>query len=210
MVLATRLFVYYDHRLEKRMGVSIHHGRSSERASKAGQDTSSNRRRFFRIDARLRAFARRLVGPDDPPIMRAAEQSVLLSERKEHASDRLAAIDRKLETLLAVAGRQVLEQDFPLRLTITEISGCGLRFVSDSEFSISETLEVVIVTSHHPLQLASGVGRLCRPLSELADKSLPTSWALDFTRMRPDSQDAIVRLVFQEQRQRISDARTEG
>jgi len=115
----------------------------------------------------------------------------------------LETINSKLDMLLSMANRDRLESSFPIAVQIVEISGAGLIFTAEREFEVEDRLEVVLFLSQFPLQMAGALGRIHRREVQ-AGKTL---WAVDFTSIREPDREAIVRFVFQQQRERIRESK---
>lgn len=163
------------------------------------------KREYMRIPTRLAGHLRLLPGPDDMQIFRETPflgaQGQHLDAREAGMSDGLYAllstINDKLDMLLSMQSRDVLEGDFPVPLSIVEISGAGIRFTTPEALALDQYVEAVIVLSRFPLRLAGAVGRIIR--SEVREDG-QTEYALDFTRIRERDLESIVQFVFQSQR----------
>lgn len=121
----------------------------------------------------------------------------------ESVLDFLETINAKLDMLLSLANRGHLESSFPVAVNIVEISGAGLIFTADREFALDDRLEVVLFLSQFPLQMAGALGRIHRR----DDRAGRSAWAVDFTFIREQDREAIVRFVFQQQRERIRESK---
>jgi hypothetical protein len=136
----------------------------------------------------------------------AAQSAVLRpkgANMPEALLDFLETINSKLDMLLSLANREHLESTFPVAVNIVEISGAGLIFTADREFALDDRLELVLFLSQFPLQTAGAMGRIHRR----DDQAGNSAWAVDFTSIREQDREAIVRYVFQQQRERIRESK---
>ncbi|MFW5734877.1 MAG: PilZ domain-containing protein [Oceanidesulfovibrio sp.] len=152
---------------------------------------------------------RRLESPDAP--QRFHETLLLPDVRNifvgstipKEIGDFLIALDAKLDTLVSMASRDRLEQDFPIPVTTYEISGNGVRFHSAADLVPGEHYEIVLFLSRMPLRLAGAVGAVLESRAPSGADQLSPQWALQFTRIREQDLDAVVQFVFQQERRAI-------
>lgn len=162
------------------------------------------KREFMRIPTRLRGYLRLLSAPDELPIFREAPPlggGACPSENHDPGmSDglysMLCTINAKLDMLLSLYNRELIETDFPVPMEIVEISGAGVRFTTPTPVAVDQHVEAVLVLSRFPLRMAGAVGRVLRQENQ---EGQPT-YALDFTRIRERDLEHIVQFVFQSQR----------
>lgn len=117
--------------------------------------------------------------------------------------DFLETINSKLDMLLSIASQDHLQNNFPVSVTIVEISGAGLIFTADRDFQLGDQLELVIFLSQVPLRIAAAIGRIHRR-DEINKQS---AWVVDFSTIREPDREAIVRYVFQQQREQIRESK---
>lgn len=166
----------------------------------------SEKRSFSRVKTVVPCRLRR-VAPGDGMIFRdvilagdAVDPGVLRTTGlPESVQMFLMKLDSKVDMLLSMASQGQLQQDFPIRGRIIDISGAGIRFVCDTELAVGEEVEVVMTLSSAPLQQSGAMGRVIRR-EPVNDKVL---WVVEFTKIRERDQEAIVQFVFQEQRAQI-------
>ncbi|EHJ46642.1 type IV pilus assembly PilZ [Solidesulfovibrio carbinoliphilus subsp. oakridgensis] len=162
------------------------------------------KRTFMRIPTRLTGHLRLLPGPDDMPVFRETpllgSGNCPLDPREAGMSESLytilCSINSKLDMLLSMQSRDQLETDFPVPMTIIEISGAGVRFSTPEPMALDQYVEAVVVLSRFPLRMAGAVGRIVR--QDTVDEQ--PVYALDFTRIRERDLESIVQFVFQSQR----------
>jgi len=99
-----------------------------------------------------------------------------------------------------------LQEDFPIRAEVIEISGAGLKFVSKEKFEQEQALEMAIILSQFPLRIAGVVGVILR-VEHL--RNLPV-YVVKFTNIREHDRESIVQFVFQEQREQIRERKVAG
>lgn len=117
--------------------------------------------------------------------------------------DFLETINTKLDMLLSLANQELLQNTFPVAMNIVEISGAGLIFVADREFTLGERIEMVLFLSQFPLQIVGALGRVHRR----DERNGAPAWAVDYTSIREVDREAIVRFVFQQQREKIRESK---
>ncbi len=162
-------------------------------------------RSFSRVAVRIKAQARKTRGLDEPTLFQgitALKQSpmqgpLLDSKLPEELVRFLVALDAKLDMLLGLAGRDMLFSDFPLTLTVTEISGAGLKFTTPDPVAAGDCMEVILTFSHIPLQMIGVTGRVASP------DPVSGEWRFEFVNLDEGALEAVVQFVFQEQRKQI-------
>lgn len=117
--------------------------------------------------------------------------------------DFLETINAKLDMLLSIASQDHLQNNFPVSINIVEISGAGLIFTADRDFKLDDRVELVIFLSQVPLRIAAAIGRIHRR-DEINKKP---AWVVDFSSIRESDREAIVRYVFQQQREQIRESK---
>jgi hypothetical protein len=162
------------------------------------------KRSYMRIPTRLRGHLRLLPSGEEMPLYRESPPmgSTVCSvdPRDTGMSEPLAAmlctINSKLDMLLSMQNRDLLEADFPVPMDIIEISGAGVRFSTPEALILEQPVEAVILLSRFPMRLAGAIGRIIR----CDDVDGTMVYALDFTRIRERDLESIVQFVFQSQR----------
>lgn len=166
-------------------------------------------RTYARISTRLRGFARKVSNPDLPPLF---HQENLVQELREGISKEanlpegmrsfLIQMNKKLDLLLSLQGREFIEKDFPIQTEIIELSAAGLRCLrpADKEaVQVGDLLEFVLLLSYLPMKLVGVVGLVHRLEHIERDAIL----AIKFTAVRESAREEIVQFVFSEQREQI-------
>lgn len=172
---------------------------------------TQERRAYSRVNTFTQAWARRLTSPEEP--CRLSETAALSDTPPEEALRNsklpdaliqfLIEMDSKLNAILSHLSRESLEDDFPYKLDVTEVSGAGVQVVTDLEFSQDEHLEVVLILSQLPLRLAGAVGRILRVEQNTSSVPGAYSIAVEFIRISSPDLDAVIRYVVQEERRQI-------
>ena len=80
-----------------------------------------------------------------------------------------------------------------------EISGAGIKGISDKPLPMGQLAEVFITLTQLPVRMAAAIGRVLR--EEMEDGRY--GWALDFTKIRDRDLESIVQFVFQTQRDEL-------
>ncbi|KUG28325.1 hypothetical protein ASZ90_001794 [hydrocarbon metagenome] len=166
------------------------------------------KRTYLRIPTRIGGHGRLLGDPDEQPVFRDAPLAGLTGPGAFDARDAsipeslytlLSSLNAKLDILIGMLGKEQIAADFPVTLSVVEISGAGLRFSASDTLPLDAGMEVVITLSQFPLRMAGAVGKIIR--AEECDGK--TIYALDFTRIRERDLETIVQFVFQSQRDEI-------
>ncbi len=118
----------------------------------------------------------------------------------------LLDFDAKLNAVLAHIKQDVLQEDFPLRAEILELSGAGVRCVDSGDLNEGDLVEMVLFLSEFPLRVAGAMGRVLR---KETDETGRATCALEFFRIREDDLEKIVQHVFVEERRQIRTMRLE-
>ncbi|NJB66864.1 hypothetical protein GGQ74_000504 [Desulfobaculum xiamenense] len=166
-----------------------------------------NTREFSSVPTRIRGYVRRMDSASDLPMLQeqlsAAEDDALdLSGVKlqEPLVRFLEAVNAKLDTLLGLMSVERLESEFDSRIEIVEISGSGLGFTcADCAFAVGDRLEFALLLAQFPFRVAAAVGKV----TQVRTVNERPVWNVTFTSVRESDQEAIVRFVFREERERI-------
>lgn len=170
---------------------------------------SQEKQQYSRVATNIQAWLRPLPSPDAPAMFSDASEMFGTSAQTSLQDARLPEsvirflqdMDRKLQAILGLLGRDQLLQDFPLKATITEIGGDGAHLVSDEPLPLNTPTEIVIALSPMPLRLAGAVGKVQEILP--AESIQPQTSVFTFTRIRESELDAIIGFVLQEERRHI-------
>ena len=173
---------------------------------------SEQKRNYSRVDTFFQGRLRILPPGDALPLYRGCpgcETTQSMATRPKAGNlpeallDFLETINSKLDMLLSLANQELIQNSFPVPMNIIEISGAGLIFLADREFTLDERLEMVLFLSQFPLQIVGAMGRIHRR----DERNGSSAWAVDFTSIREADRETIVRFVFQQQRERIRESK---
>jgi len=171
-------------------------------------------RNYSRVNVLLRGHARFIQSAEAPPLFRGGftlPESHSPSDAKSGTPlpdalvTFLEGIDTKLNMILTSISQDKLLADFSIRLSITELSGAGIRFTSDTDLNIGQHLEIVMIFSQFPLRMVGILGTIQR--KDIVDNA--PCYAFCFSQVREMDREAIVQFVFQEQRERIREQKNE-
>ncbi len=109
-------------------------------------------------------------------------------------------IDGKLDLILSILGKDIIEKEFDSRTVVVELSGGGVKCIRPSEeFGEGDVVELLLYLSHIPLMVVSAVGLITR----IIRKNNVDYLVIEFEKIREKDRELIVRFVFQEQREQI-------
>ncbi len=170
----------------------------------------SSQRSFARVSTFINGRLRRLASGRDRALFHGSSPALTFSPQKlaeahlpEPLLEFLLSLDNKLDTLLSLASRPTMEQDFPTAIQVMEISASGLSFISPEQFSPGQRVETVLTLSQSPLRMASALGEVMRVKVENGERRN----ILEFTSIRDRDRESIVQFVFQEERSQIRQAK---
>lgn len=172
---------------------------------------SQEKHRYSRVAASLQAWLRPLPSAEAPALLGNASEMFGSSAPANLQDARLSEamiqfmldMDRKLQAILGLLGRDQMLQDFPIQATTTEIGGDGAHLLCQDELLPHDGgfLEIVVALNPMPLRLAGAVGRISERLP--VQDGRPEICVFEFTRIRESEQDAIIGFVLQEERRHI-------
>lgn len=165
-------------------------------------------RTFLRIPTKLRGRMRFLASEKELQLFREApitSLSVSVMELKaagvnEALVEALSSIDRKLDQLIAIHSHDNLVDDFPNLIEVCEISGAGVKLISQLPLEVGQHIEFVLTLTQLPVRMTGAIGRVVRREQDVDGH--PT-WAVDFVRIRDRDLETIVQFVFQTQRDEL-------
>lgn len=168
---------------------------------------SKEQRTFSRVETHIKAHARPVSSPEAMPTFNDCQacaagfdhERLKKSNLPDAMVEFLISLDNKLDMLISLGSSERLSSDYPLRLDVVEISGAGLIFVSEDSFAEGDLLELVLVLNAFPLRFSGAVGRVVR----VDERSDPTRYVLDFTKIREQDLESVIQFVFSEQRSMI-------
>ncbi|MDR2891767.1 MAG: PilZ domain-containing protein [Deltaproteobacteria bacterium] len=172
----------------------------------ADGSSGADKRAYSRVPVYFRASYRRLNSPDEPQIcprqrgMDDGRPSILSGPGLSAELARfLANLDAKLDSVLGLLQKDSLNEFFPERLMVTELSAAGVLVQSDA-LKAGDFIELVMSLGESPPCIASGIGQVIR--QGPVRFGVPTL-AVCFLNMRDSDREQIVRYVFKEERERI-------
>lgn len=110
----------------------------------------------------------------------------------------LQAMSDKLDMLVGYLSRAQLDSEYT-QAEVLEIGAMGLALAKAGDLVPGQHLEVVVVLSDFPLQMASAVGVVAGEAKRQGEDVR----LLEFTRIREGDLERIVQFVFKEERARI-------
>jgi len=170
---------------------------------------SEEKRSFSRIPVRLKGHARPMQSIDSPQLFsgdsghQTASRDALFRNSKlpEELTTFLAEMDRKLDQVIGILSKDSVRSDFSIDIEIMEISGAGVKFRSSEQFQPNDPLEIILVLSQMPVQMAGSKGRI---LDKESDTDL---YRFEFVDMRGSDMETIVQFVFKQQREQIRNSK---
>ncbi len=175
-------------------------------------------REYSSITTHLPVWLRNLPQADSPSryyeftaFAHDSLENSLSSGLTEAVASFLIEMNNKLDSILGMLSMDELRQAFPIEARCTEVGGAGLSFRSNHPFAEGTYVEVILVLCRIPLRLAGAIGRLSQlsPAdfadagADVGDVTDETFWRLDFTRIREQDLETVVRFVIQEERRII-------
>ena len=164
------------------------------------------KRTFSRVETGVRVYMRRVpedsgfaTGFDCPGCDTETSDALKKSSLPEGVTDFLLELNRKMDILISLSSRKMIQDDYPIQGSVSEISGAGVKCHVRERFSPGDHVEIVLVLSAFPLRMASAIARVVR----LERGGQDPIWAMEFTRVRDPDLEQIVQFVFKEQRARI-------
>ncbi|XPV74795.1 MAG: hypothetical protein ACNI27_09095 [Desulfovibrio sp.] len=164
-------------------------------------------REYSRVEARLKGFARKLTEGDGhlfhsviPYTSSDRAQELSKAGFSDEVVDFFVNMDDKLNLILGMNKLDYLRQDFPEDINIYDISGAGVRMRHSSDLPIGAEMELVVMLSHLPFTAVSAIGSVQEKLQD-------GSMRFMFTAMREVDREAVVRFVFQQQREELRNRR---
>ena len=161
----------------------------------------------------------RMVEADDPQLCNSLLSSDSVSFREEAlAKSRLpdpmvrllAEMDRKLDAILGQMQRDNLRGDFPHDAWVVRLGGDALHLECKEPLLPGDHLELILLLEEYPLRAASCIVKVDRRLPEAPVTGKEhTAFVLSYTCLRESDRESIIRHVFQEERRRIRQLKSE-
>jgi hypothetical protein len=161
------------------------------------------KRTFSRVATSIKGYIRRLESDRSMPesldasFFRPDVHTPDLADSNLHEDvvAFLKAMDTKLDMLVDYINRGRLQREYPANVRVTQLSGSGLIFETDLDISDWPALEIVLLLSRYPLNLAAAAGKI--------RANEDGAWVMEFTRLRESDLEKIVKFVFHEERELI-------
>ncbi len=169
---------------------------------------SQENRSYSRIATHIKGWARKADPQEPGPLFRAGSlsrtQDQLPNLKDANLPDGLRSfletLNAKLDILLSISGKKILQEDFPIALQIAELSAAGMKCLQPaSRLDKGTELEVVLLLSQFPINMAGVMGRIQRIEKQQEQELL----VVEFTQLRQADKENIVQFVFREQREQI-------
>ena len=173
------------------------------------KDDGADKRRYSRTAVYFQGQFRYLSSPEEPQLCPRQVSSENASLITQMASDPkvsagmarfLGNLDAKLDSILSLLQRDSLDEFFPNRLMIIELSAAGV-LVQSPDLQVNDYIELVMHLGDSPPRLASAVGQVIRPRQTAFQTE--GVYAVNFASIRDSDREEIVRFVFQEEREKI-------
>ena len=172
---------------------------------------TEERRAYSRVPSSLRGRLRILPSPDAPPLFRGfglpdspvTEQDMENSHLPEKLISFLLALDAKVNAVLTHMQEGRLEDDFPVPIHVSELSGAGLRIHPLPELKENDYVELLLYVEEFPLKLASGIAKVLR------NEKNQGAQALQFIHILDEDLEKVIQRVFLEERRLLRAHRLE-
>lgn len=166
-----------------------------------------DRREYLRVKTNLKALLKKVLKDTKTTSIRVSSNELFRCdfEYKEMGIPEglclyLQYIDRKIDQILSLMGNVLVEKEFDISSDVVELGGGGLKCViPENTFNIGDKVEIILYLSHIPLYLISLLGRVTR-IDHESDMDLAI---IEFEYIKERDQEAIMRFIFQEQRDQI-------
>jgi hypothetical protein len=164
-------------------------------------------RAYSKVKTNVKALIRKAIEEGSPPFFRVnTEQGFHFDFNcrelgiPEGLNLYFQYLDGKLDLILSMLGKEMIEKEFDFSTMVVELSGGGLKCLKISEeFNVGDHIEMLLYLSHIPLLVVSAIGEIIR-IEKDKDKEY---FIVEFTNIRERDRELIVRFVFQEQREQI-------
>ncbi len=167
----------------------------------------ADKRCYSRIKTRVKALLRRAEDKHSPPLFRTSihDTPTIQSHLKDAGIPEslrlfMEYLDGKLDLILSILGKDIIEKEFEFSTVVVELSGGGLKCIRPSQdFQVGDTIEILLFLCHIPLRTVSAVGEVVR-IEQLNSNEV---LVVEFTHIRELDREEVVRFVFQEEREQI-------
>ena len=116
----------------------------------------------------------------------------------------LLEMDRKLDTTLSLLQTASIEEDFPHKGYVLQVSSTGLMLESSEALKKNEHLELLLMLGGYPMRMVSVMGELTgeKNSTSLVDANSKT-YSVSYECLSEEDKDSIIAFLFQENRKRI-------
>lgn len=122
----------------------------------------------------------------------------------------LVEMDRKLDAVLGLMRRDELRKNFPHDARITLLGADVLRLECREPLAPGDHLELVMLLEEYPMNTASCIVGVEKRLPEAPVTGRNNGvFAMSYSRLREADKESIIRYVFQEERRRIRQIKSE-
>ena len=166
-----------------------------------------DKRQYTRVKTNVKALFKRSIDPTVPPSFRVctAQDVYFDFDYKELGIPEglnlyFKHLNGKLDQILSVLGKDMVDKEFEYSTIVVELSGGGLKCLKvTDEFKVGDYVEILLFLCHIPLMVVSSIGKIIRIETEGAKQY----FVIEFSNIRDRDRELIVQFVFQEQREQI-------
>lgn len=187
-----------------------------------------NQREYFRIEDRL-SIEIRYVSPEEfeelekiirynpsHKLVRPRETEFLgefIAQAKGEERELFAylkVLDKKLDTIMERLDAQKNEKVYKSLHTMVNISGAGIRFLSNGPLTVGERVELRIALPISPLSKVSVLSEVVRTDQVAADGEAGWQIALKFLVINEYDRDVLINYIFARERELMRSQKDEG
>ncbi len=124
--------------------------------------------------------------------------------RQDTVMQFLLEMDRKLDAVLNLLQRESLEEGFPLRGYVIELSGSGLALESKVPLSTGDHMELLLLLEEYPQRIISVMGTVLGHRDDAPRvESGARVYSVRYECLYEEDRELIIQFVFREERKRI-------
>jgi hypothetical protein len=187
-----------------------------------------DQREYFRIDDRLTIEFRRVAGPEFERLENIIRHSPsygadrvreicfpseVMSQRQggdEELYAYLRVLEKKLDMILALLGRQEDDLGYKSLTTHVSISGAGVRFVADEPLIQGERVEVRLSLPIAPFPKISTLCEVVRVKESTEDGTRAWTVAVKFLVVNDHDRDVLINYIFAKEREKLRSEKGTG
>jgi hypothetical protein len=173
------------------------------------------RREFFRISDRLLVEFKQVTYEESLILERNLRQTLSSQESTRHHLSELPTtpafirdlysyldvLDKKLNTIIDVLSKK--DEAFRSRYLDVDISGAGIRFLSETRLDEGGYLELRIVLPCFPDERISALGKILRVRPSSATNAEGFETAVSFASIGEKDRDLLIGYIFSKERERL-------